>query len=83
MKKEYTDRQGERVVTRNHNQERVGKGLVVKSFESFPALKAEHPDAREAWMRVGKPSENQPWHLITTDSNLMISYPEEWIEIID
>lgn len=83
MKTQKTDRKDERVITRNHNKEQTGEGTVVKSFESFPALKAENPDVREAWMRVGKPSEKQTWHLIKTDTGLMISYPEEWIELVD
>lgn len=77
------DRKNEMVITRNHNNEKVGTGIIIQSFESFQALKAEHPDVREAWMRVGNPSENQPWHYIKTDSSLLISYPEEWIELTD
>lgn len=75
------DRKYERIITRNHNKERVGEGQVVKSFPNFPSLKAEHKEAREASIRVGTPSELQPWHLIKTDSGLMICYPEEWIEL--
>ena len=77
------DRTNERIVTRNHNQERVGEGTVVKSFPNFPALKAKNPRVGEASHRIGNPSESQPGHLIKTDNNLIISYPEEWIELID
>lgn len=78
---DFKDRQGDLVITKDHNQVRVGSGQVVQSFENWNALKASYPDAVEAWKKVGSPSEDQTWHLIKTDSNLVICYPEEWIEL--